>query len=325
MLCCSTNQLWRQGRIVIIFKGIESITNDFRGGFVTIGNFDGVHLSHQHICRKLASEAKNSGQKSLVITFDPHPKMILHPNIQPFYLITTQAEKMGLLEDCGVDATVIITFDHHYSKTTAEQFVHDFLWKQLAITKIIIGHDYTFGQARQGNDAYLKLQGRKLGFSVEVIAAFKIDDEIVSSTMIRNYILEGDIRAATRFMGRYYNVAGTVVSGAGRGAALGFPTANIEPEKVLLPPPGIYAAFVMVDSSQYMGALNIGVKPTFADYTSTFEVFLLDYTGDLRGKKINVLFVEKLRDIVKFDGPESLKRQIAADVGKTKEILTLNQ
>ena len=306
---------------MVVFEGIESITKDYRGAFVTIGNFDGVHMSHQHICRKLASEAKNAGQRSLVITFDPHPKMILHPNIKPFYLITTRSEKMEMLAGCGVDAVVIITFDQNYSKTTAEQFVHDFLWKKLAITKIIIGHDYTFGQARQGNDAYLKAQGRKLGFAVEVIKAFKIDNEIVSSTLIRNTILSGDVRTAAQLLGRFYNVAGTVVSGAGRGTDLGYPTANIEPEKELLPPPGIYAAFVEVNGHRYMGALNIGAKPTFEDYTSTFEVFLLDYKGNLRGEKINVLFVEKLRDIVKFDGPESLKRQIAADVEKTKEIL----
>jgi riboflavin kinase/FMN adenylyltransferase len=304
-----------------IFEGIETIDRDFRGAFVTIGNFDGVHLSHQHICRKLAAEAKKAGQKSLVITFDPHPKMILHPNIHPFYLLTTRTEKMELLEGCGVDATVIIPFDLNYSKTTAEEFVQDFLWKKLAITKIIIGHDYVFGQARQGNDAFLKAQGRKLGFSVEVIKAFKIDEEIVSSTLIRNCILSGNISGATRLLGRFYNVSGTVVWGAGRGTGLGYPTANIEPEKELLPPSGIYAAFVMVDGKRYMGALNIGAKPTFEDYTSTLEVFLLDYEGDLRGKKLNILFVEKLRDIVKFDGPESLKRQIAADVEKTKEIL----
>jgi riboflavin kinase / FMN adenylyltransferase len=306
---------------MVVFEGIEEITGDYRGAFVTIGNFDGVHLSHQHICRKLAAEAKKAGKKSLVITFDPHPKMILHPNIKPFFLITTRSEKMALLSGCGVDATVIIRFDHQYSKTTAEQFVQDFLWKKLAISKIIIGHDYTFGQARQGNDAFLKAQGRKLGFSVEVIPAYKIDDEIVSSTLIRNCILEGNVRAAAKLMGRYYNVAGLVGSGAGRGAGLGYPTANIEPEKELLPSPGIYAAFVDAEGARYSGALSIGAKPTFGDYSSTFEVFLLDFAGDLRGKKINVLFVEKLRDIVKFDGPESLKRQIAADVEQTKQIL----
>jgi len=310
---------------MIVFEGIKAITKDFRGAFVTIGNFDGVHLSHQHICRKLASEAKAAGKKSLVITFDPHPKMILHPNIHPFYLITTRSEKMALLEQCGVDATVIIKFDMAYSKTTAEQFVRGFLCDQIAITKIIIGHDYVFGQARQGNDAYLIAQGRECGFSVEVIEAFKIDGDIVSSTLIRNYILEGDVHTASRLLGRYYNVAGMVGSGAGRGTGLGYPTANVEPEKALLPPSGIYAAYVDFEGRQYMAALSIGVKPTFEDYTSTFEVFLLDYEGNLRGQKINVLFVEKLRDIVKFDGPESLKRQIAADVEKTKEILKLKK
>lgn len=310
---------------MIVFEGIEKITKDFRRAYVTIGNFDGVHLSHQHICRKLASEAQSAGKKSLVITFDPHPKMILHPNIRPFYLITTRAEKMAFLESCGVDATVIITFDAAYSKTTAEDFVRGFLCDQLGITKIIIGHDYVFGRDRQGNDAYLIAQGKLCGFSVEVIEAYKINDEIVSSTLIRNYILEGDMKAATRLLGRFYNVAGPVVTGAGRGTGLGFPTANIEPEKELMPSPGIYAAFVDVDGSRYMGALNIGAKPTFGDYSSTFEVFLLDFAGDLRGQKINVLFVEKLRDIVKFDGPESLKRQIAADVEKTKQILKQNK
>ncbi len=288
---------------------------------MTVGNFDGVHLSHQHICRKLAVEARNVGKKSLVVTFDPHPKMILHPNIRPFYLITTRAEKMAHLEKCGVDAAVVIKFDATYAKTTAEEFVGGFLCDQLAITKIIIGHDYVFGRGRQGNDAYLIARGRECGFSVEVIEAFKIEDEIVSSTLIRNYILEGDVTSAAKLLGRPYNVAGKVVTGAGRGTGLGFPTANIEPEKELMPSPGIYAALVDVEGKRYRGALNIGAKPTFGDYTSTFEVFLLDFAGDLRGKSINVFFVEKLRDIVKFDGPESLKRQIMADVEKTKQIL----
>lgn len=310
---------------MIEFEGIESITEDFRGAFVTIGNFDGVHLSHQHICGKLAAEAKAAGRKSLVITFDPHPKMILHPNIRPFYLITTRAEKMARLAACGVDGVVVIHFDLAYSKTTAADFVQGFLCKKLGVGKVIIGHDYVFGQARQGNDAYLIEQGKVCGFSVEVIEAFKINGEIVSSTLIRNYILAGDMKTAARLMGRPYNAAGIVGSGAGRGAGLGFPTANIEAEKELLPPPGIYAAFVMVDGKRYMGALNIGAKPTFGDYTSTFEVFLLDFAGDLRGKKINVLFVEKMRDIVKFDSPESLKRQIEADVKQARQILKDNK
>jgi riboflavin kinase / FMN adenylyltransferase len=131
---------------MIVFKGIENINEDFYGSFVTIGNFDGVHLSHKFICSKLAREAKEAGAKSLVITFDPHPKMILHPSIRPFYLITTLGEKLKLLEDCGIDGVLVIPFSLDYAKVTAEEFVMDFLGKKLAIKKIIVGHDYTFGQ-----------------------------------------------------------------------------------------------------------------------------------------------------------------------------------
>jgi riboflavin kinase/FMN adenylyltransferase len=306
---------------MIIFKGIENITKDFRGPFVTIGNFDGVHLSHQFICRKLAGEAKNAGTKSLIITFDPHPKMILHPAIRPFYLITTLEEKLKLLEDCGIDGTLVIPFSMDYSRITAEEFVRGFLGKKLAIKKIIVGHDYTFGRGKKGNSDYLISCGNEMGFAVEVVDAFKVGENIISSTLVRNSIIKGDFKTVASLLGRCYNVAGSVVSGRGRGVGLGFPTANIEPEKELLPPSGIYAAFVEVEEKRYMAALNIGEKPTFADYTCTFEVHLLDFSGDLRGKRMNTEFVEKLRDIIKFDSPETLKKQIAADVEKARSIL----
>jgi riboflavin kinase/FMN adenylyltransferase len=308
-------------KIMIVFKGIENITKEFRGSFITIGNFDGVHLSHQFISRKLASEAKKAGAKSLIITFDPHPKMILHPDIRPFYLITTLEEKLRLLEDCGIEGTLIIPFSFHYSRITAEEFVSQVLVKKLAIKKIIVGHDYTFGQGKRGNSDCLISAGRKMGFEVEVVDAFKRGKDIISSTLIRNLIIKGDFKKATILLGRFYNVAGIVVPGKGRGVGLGFPTANIEPEKELLPPSGIYAAFVDVDGKRYPAALNIGEKPTFADYTFTFEAHLLDFSGDLRGKRLNTEFVEKLRDIIKFDSPEKLKKQITADVKKARSIL----
>lgn len=309
---------------MIIFRGTENITGDFRGSFVSIGNFDGVHLSHQFICRKLASEAKQAGTKSLVITFDPHPKMILHPNIRPFFLITTLDEKLERLAACGIDGVLVIPFTMEYSKTTAEEFVHNFLGRKLAIGKIIIGHDYTFGQGKKGNSDYLIAAGRDMGFAVEVVDAVKSGNDIISSTLIRKSIIEGNLKKAAVLLGRYYNVAGKVVTGFGRGVTLGFPTANIEPEKELLPPPGIYAAFVDAEEKRYQAVLNIGAKPTFEDYTFSFEVHLLDFSGDLRGKRINTDFVEKLRDIVKFDSPETLKKQIAADVEKAKTILLEN-
>jgi len=307
--------------MMIVFRGTDKITEDFRGSFVTIGNFDGVHLSHRFICRKLASEAREAAAKSLVITFDPHPKMILHPGIRPFYLITTLEEKLKLLEDCGIDGTLVIPFSLDYAKTSADEFVGGFLGRQLAIKKIIVGHDYTFGRDKKGNTDYLVACGNEMGFAVEVVDAVKSGEDIISSTLIRNLILKGELKKVMRLLGRCYNIAGTVVTGFGRGVQLGFPTANIEPEKELLPPSGIYAAFVEVEGKRCMAALNIGEKPTFADYTFTFEAHLLDFSGDLRGKRLNTEFVEKLRDIVKFDSPEKLKEQIAADVEKTRSIL----
>jgi riboflavin kinase/FMN adenylyltransferase len=310
---------------MIVFNGIEKVTGDFRGAFVTIGNFDGVHLSHQFICRKLATEAKNAATKSLVITFDPHPKMILHPDIRPFYLITTLDERLKLLEDCSIDGAVVIPFTLDYSRMTAEQFLRESLKKKLSIKKIIVGHDYTFGQGKKGTSDYLISSGCEMGFTVEVIDAFKVGEDIVSSTLIRNLIIKGDFKKVTNLLGRWYNVAGIVVKGHGRGIGLGFPTANIKPEKELLPEPGIYAAYAFWRDNRYAAAVNIGAKPTFADYSSTFEVFLLDFTGDLLDEKINVHFVEKLRDIVRFDSPEKLKKQIAADVEKTRGMLLQNK
>jgi riboflavin kinase/FMN adenylyltransferase len=250
--------------------------------------------------------------------------MILHPAIRPFYLITTLEEKLKLLEDCGIDGTLVISFSLDYSQVTAEQFVREFLGQKLAIKKIIIGHDYTFGQGKKGNSDYLISCGREMGFAVEVVDAFKVGDDIISSTLVRNLIIKSDFKTVTSLLGRWYNVAGIVVSGRGRGVGLGFPTANIDPEKELLPPAGIYAAFVDVEGKRYMAVLNIGEKPTFDDYTFTFEVHLLDFSGDLRGKRLNTEFVEKLREIIKFDSPEMLKKQIAADVEKARSILLKN-
>jgi riboflavin kinase/FMN adenylyltransferase len=307
---------------MIVFNGIESVTSDFRGAFVTIGNFDGVHLSHQHICRKLAAEAKQAGAKSIAITFNPHPKMILHPDIHPFYLITTIEEKLRLLEECSIDAVVVIPFTIEYSRTTAEQFVRQDLVGKLAIKKIIVGHDYKFGRGKSGTSDYLIAAGREHNFDVEVIDAFKVGDDIVSSTLIRNLLFAGNVKKASALLGRWYNVAGVVEKGHGRGVELGFPTANLRAQKELIPSAGIYAVYAFRKGKRYMAAVNIGEKPTFADYVSTFEAFLLDFSGELLGETIDVHFVEKLRNIIKFDGPESLKKQIAVDVEKTRKLLS---
>jgi riboflavin kinase/FMN adenylyltransferase len=304
-----------------IIKGIDEIPSEFRDAFVTIGNFDGIHLGHRLIFEQVIAAAKKEKGKALVITFDPHPKMLLHPERRPFYLITSLEEKIRLLDEIGIDAVILIPFSLEFAKTTAEAFIHDILWDKLHIRKIFIGHDYTFGRGKEGNEAYLVLHGSKLGFNVDVVNAFTIKGGIVSSTRIRNAILDGDVKTAAGLLGRPYNLSGPVVEGHRRGAGLGFPTANIDPEKVLVPARGVYAVIVEVDGQRYQGVLNIGYNPTFADEKQSIEVHLLEFTGNIYGMTLEVLFIERIRNEVKFDGPDKLVAQILQDIDRARFIL----
>ena len=304
-----------------IINGHEAIPSGLQGAYVTIGNFDGVHMGHQYIFKKLRSEARAAGSPSVVITFDPHPKMIIHPERTPFYLITTPQEKSDLIRKMGIDALIIIPFSLEFAQMTATEFVCGILWDKLRIKKIFIGHDYSFGRGKEGNETFLKNFGNNLGFSVEVINAYNIGNIIISSTKIRNTLLAGDVKTAAALLGRPYDLGGIVVEGHHRGEGLGFPTANIDPAKVLIPAGGVYAAFVNLEGKSYRAVLNIGRNPTFGDEKQTIEVFLLDFYDRIYGKFLEVLFVDKLRDEIKFSGPEALIEQIKHDVARAKEIL----
>jgi riboflavin kinase/FMN adenylyltransferase len=248
--------------------------------------------------------------------------MILHPERRPFYLITSIEEKVRLIEAQGVDGLIIIPFNLDFAKTTAQEFVCDLLWGKLRIKKILIGHDYTFGRGKEGNEAFLVAQGEKLGFEVEVMKAFQVGDTIISSTRVRNAILAGDVKTAASWLGRPYNLVGRVVPGHNRGAGLGFPTANIEPEKELVPARGVYAARTRIADQTYGSVLNIGINPTFDDNQLSIEVHILDFKGDIYGKNLEILFMEKLRDEKKFSGPEELIAQIQKDVEQARTILS---
>ncbi|MDD5168411.1 MAG: bifunctional riboflavin kinase/FAD synthetase [Syntrophales bacterium] len=304
-----------------IIRGYEAIPQKLHGAYVTIGNFDGVHLGHQYIFRKLVDEAHATGSRAAVITFEPHPKMVLHPERKPFYLIATLQEKIDLIAQQGIDALILIPFSFEFAATTAEEFVRHILWDKLRMKKIMIGHDYTFGRGKEGNEAFLKAFGEKLGFTVEVMNAFRIGDVIISSTLVRNTILAGNVKKAATYLGRPYNLVGTVVEGHHRGAGLGFPTANIEPEKVLIPAGGVYAAMIRLGGKTYRAVMNIGSNPTFGDNQQSIEVFLLDFHEDIYGKPLEILFIDKLRDEMKFPTPQALIEQIRSDVSRAKEIL----
>jgi riboflavin kinase / FMN adenylyltransferase len=305
-----------------VLKGTQAIPPALQGAFITIGNFDGVHRGHRHIFQTMLEEASREDRKTLLVTFTPHPKMVLHPERRPFYLLTTLEEKLHLLEDIGLDAVILIPFTTAYAETSAESFIVDFLWNKLHAKKIFIGHDYTFGYKKGGNKEVLAAYGKKLGFEVKVITAFSADGSVISSTNIRKAILEGNVKRAAFLLGRPYNVSGTVVAGKGRGRTLGFPTANVRPTKELLPAQGIYAAFINVEGGTCQGVLNIGSNPTFGYNAISLEVHIMDFTGNLYGKSLEVLFIDRLREERKFPGPEELVVQMKKDVEQARSILS---
>jgi riboflavin kinase/FMN adenylyltransferase len=304
-----------------VIRGSENIPTGLRGAVVTIGNFDGVHLGHQYIFRRLIAEANKERRPAVVISFDPHPKMVLHPERRPFYLITSLEEKIRHLSNLGIDALILIPFSLDYARTTAEGFVFGFLWERLRIRRILIGQDYTFGRGKEGNEAFLTASGDRLGFEVEVLSAFKVGETTISSTKIRNALLAGEVRYAASLLGRPYNLAGEVISGRHRGVALGFPTANIRPDKELVPPNGVYAVHVLIEGNRHRGALNIGVNPTFADQSRSIEVNIFDFDENIYGKHLDLLFIERLREEIRFASPGELIAQIDRDIARVREIL----
>ncbi len=303
-----------------VIRSNDAIPPEVRGSVATIGNFDGVHRGHQKIFEELIEEARKAEAPSLVITFEPHPKKIIHPERRPFFLLTPLEEKLALIEACGIDAVVVITFDDDFAETTADEFVESILWNRLAIKKLFIGYDYSFGRGRRGNADFLRDRGARLGFEVEQVGAVTIDDQVMSSTNVRLSILEGNVRLVSRMLGRYYDVSGTVVQGYQRGRGMGFPTANIQSDKVI-PRVGVYVIYAVIDGKRYEGVLNIGFNPTFNNDELSIEGHLLDFQGDIYGKKVTILFVERLRDEMKFPGPKELMEQIAKDIERGKEIL----
>ena len=304
-----------------IIRDVDNLPEALKGAIVTIGNFDGVHRGHRKIFRKIVREAKDAHTKSLVITFDPHPQKVMHPERRPFFLLTPLQEKLDLISSCGVDAVILFTFSTTFAEVTAGEFVEDILWKKLRLRKLFVGYDYVFGKGKGGNDDFLKESGRKLGFQVEEIGVVKTDGMIASSTNIRLSILDGDVRLASEMLGRPYSVSGIVIKGYRRGTEIGYPTANLKSEKVI-PATGVYAIIAELEGTRHQGVINIGTNPTFGNEEISAEVHLLDFEGDIYGKDITILFIERLRDEKKFKGSAELVRQIKKDIEQTRKILS---
>ncbi len=299
-----------------VFHGIAG-AGELRGCAVALGNFDGVHLGHQ----ELFKETRRLGV-AVAFTFDPHPGKVLQPELAP-KLITLLPRKLELFEQYAIDAAIVQPFSLDYAKTTAAQFEVS-LFDELGPAHVVVGGDFTYGAGREGTVNELQQAGSLRGAGTHVVGPVAVDGVVVSSSKVREYLLEGRVRAARRLLGRYFDVDGTVVAGQGRGRSIGFPTANVGTPNELRPAPGVYAvrAAVRLSGRAWMpGAANIGVKPTFGGTEVTVEVHLLDFTGDLYGKELRVQFVERLRPEQRFGSAAELAAQIRRDVEAARAVI----
>jgi len=280
-----------------------------------------VHLGHKHLISQLVGKAEQENLLSVVVTFRRHPQEVLHPDTRlPF--LTSLAEREKLLKNEGVDIIIPLTFTAETSRLSARDFI-GLLRKHLGMRGMVIGPDFALGKKREGNADALGKLGREMGFSVTVVPPVMIDGEIVSSTAIRKALSDGDVHRVRRLVGRGFSLRGPVVAGAGRGVALGFPTANLDfgPGQAL-PADGVYASWVSIKGKIFPAITNIGTNPTFGDKRRAVEVYVVDYRGDLYGSEIQVEFVERLREEKRFDNAEELKKQMAEDVKKGISLLS---
>ena len=287
---------------------------------IAIGVFDGVHVGHQALIEQTATRASALGGKALAATFEPLPIQALAPGAPPSALSDID-ERVRRLHDAGADDVVVFTFTKEFAALAPDEFV-----RRLAgagqVRRILVGADFQFGRDRAGDVRTLEALGPKHGFEVEIAEPVKLDGEIVSSTRIRNALLAGDVATAAGLLGRPYAVSGTVVHGAKRGRALGFPTVNLAvPAQRLLPRDGIYAMTVRVRDKDVAAAASLGVRPTFGSGDRTLEAYLLDWKGDVYGDRIEAAFIKRLRDELRFASAGELSEQIARDVEDTRAAL----
>jgi riboflavin kinase / FMN adenylyltransferase len=291
---------------------------------VTVGTFDGVHCGHRDVLARLTARAMDGGQASLLVTFEPHPLEVLNPGAAPA-LLTTRDEKLDLLESTGIDFVAIIPFTPEFARRSATEFVDDVLIGRFRMTALLVGHDHGFGRGREGDIPLLRSLGASRGFSVDVVEPVSTrSGEAVSSTLVRRAIAERELDRARGLLGRSYSVRGTVVAGAARGRLLGYPTINVEPDspRKLLPPDGVYAVQVVGSRGRFDGMMNLGGRPTFGDERRTLEAHLFDADGDFYGERLDVAFVARLRDTVRFPDADALVAQLRRDADAARRALT---
>ncbi len=296
-----------------IFHTIQSFSS-IKQSIVTIGTFDGVHIGHQKILNQITKSAHELNCESLVLTFFPHPRMVLQKDTEMKQLNSVN-EKVALLANVGIDNLVIHPFDKEFSRLTAEEFVKEVLVDVFNIKKIVIGYDHRFGRNRTANIEDLNSFGEKYGFEVEQISAEEINEVSVSSTKIRSALLEGNVEIATSYLGYNYSITGIVSKGKQLGRTIGFPTANlkIEDENKLIPSNGVYIAKSCINGKTIYGMMNIGTRPTVDGSNQSIEIHFFDFKDDIYSDEITITFLKRMRDEQKFESIDALKTQLNKD------------
>jgi len=287
---------------------------------VTVGNFDGVHLGHQAMLRDVARRAGELGAPAVVVTFEPHPVKVLHPESAP-RMIQTLRQREEAIEACGIDALILVPFTRDFSLTPAEDFIRDLLVKRLAVREVQVGEHFMFGRERGGNMEILRRIGDAAGFTVTGIADVTHAAAAISSTRIRNALLEGDVASANALLGRAYAMDGLIAKGDRMGRKIGFPTMNLKPDNELYPKDGVYFTSVRIESFErtFPCVTNIGRRPTvYEDFATTIESYILDFSSDVYGERVRLSFFDRARDEQTFPSMLDLTAQIKRDVEATR-------
>ena len=308
-----------------IFDHLDKIHEPFKNAVITIGNFDGVHIGHQALFHEVIETAETVGGTSIAMTFEPHPIRVLKQNGQP-PLITLYEQKTELIERTGIDVLICVPFTRAFASLSADQFIRELLVKKIGMKAIVVGEDYSFGKNREGSIDLLKSYGPDYGFEVILPGWIKMSKgftDRISSTKIRELVIDGHMTEAEKMLGRHYQIRGRVVIGRDRGGKLlGIPTANINLHDELCPKTGIYAVTVECRGNQHNGVANIGYSPTFEDHEFTVEVHILDFNDNIYGEKIRVNFIKRLRDEIKFSNISALIDQIKKDIAAAREFFS---
>lgn len=308
---------------IIYLDRVERIDNTT----LTVGTFDGVHAGHRVLINTVLRLAHESSGRSVIVTFDPHPREIINPGQAGIKLLSSLKERKELLSDLGIDEMVVIPFDRDFSLMTSEQFVKQVIWDKIGVQHFVIGYDHHFGRDRKGTIETVNRLGNELGFLSHVVSKQEVGDKTVSSTAVRKAIQDdGDMSQAAKFLERFYILNGTVIHGDKRGKALGFPTANIQPDNPakIIPKNGVYAVWIRIDGEYQKGMMNIGMRPTFEGASYSLEVHILEFDMNIYGKEVQIQFVSRIRDEKTFSGPDELKEQLSADKKTTNKLLNNN-